>query len=51
MMNENEMTISFLCDAKQIILTARENVVKRVDFSRLQMYLKLGRRIYSQKYQ
>lgn len=50
MINENEMAANLLCDAKQIILAARENAVKSVDFCRVQMYLKLGRRIYSQKY-
>ncbi|MCQ2191633.1 MAG: PDDEXK nuclease domain-containing protein [Paludibacteraceae bacterium] len=49
MINENEMAANLLCDAKQIILAARENAVKSVDFCRVQMYWNLGRRIFEEE--
>ena len=36
-------------DAKQIIETARENAVRSVDFCRVQMYWKLGKRIFEEE--
>ena len=38
-------------DAKQIIETARENAVRSVDFCRVQMYWKLGKRIFEEEQQ
>lgn len=43
------MAANLLCDAKQIILAARENAVKSVDFCRVQMYWNLGRRIFEEE--
>ncbi|SHL43346.1 DUF1016 N-terminal domain-containing protein [Fibrobacter sp. UWH4] len=36
-------------DAKQIIETARKNAVRSVDFCRVQMYWKLGKRIFEEE--
>ena len=36
-------------DAKQIIESARENAVRSVDFCRVQMYWKLGKRIFEEE--
>ncbi len=47
---ENEIvhikTDNILDDARKIIETARSNAVRSVDFSRVQMYWNLGRRIF-----
>ncbi len=47
---ENEIvhikTNNILADARKIIETARSNAVRSVDFSRVQMYWNLGRRIF-----
>ena len=47
---ENEIvhikTNNILDDARKIIETARSNAVRSVDFSRVQMYWNLGRRIF-----
>ena len=40
---------SFVDDVKGIILTARENAVRSVDFERVQMYWKLGKRIFEEE--
>ena len=38
-------------DVKKIIETARSNAVRSVDFSRVQMYWNLGRRIFEEEQQ
>ena len=38
-------------DARQIIETARSNAVRSVDFCRVQMYWKLGKRIFEEEQQ
>jgi hypothetical protein len=40
-----------LRDARQIIETARRNAVRSVDFNRVQMYWKLGKRIFEEEQQ
>lgn len=40
---------SILNDARQIIETARHNAVRSVDFNRVQMYWKLGKRIFEEE--
>lgn len=48
MMRETEMTNTnhLVTDIKSIILTARANAVRSVDFNRVQMYWNIGRRIF-----
>ncbi|WP_366917099.1 PDDEXK nuclease domain-containing protein [Fibrobacter sp.] len=43
------MSTKLVQDAKQIIETARENAVRSVDFCRVQMYWKLGKRIFEEE--
>ena len=42
---------NLLNDARSIIETARNNAVRSVDFSRVQMYWNLGRRIFEEEQQ
>ena len=42
---------SILNDARRIIESARANAVRSVDFSRVQMYWKLGERIFREEQQ
>ena len=48
---QDQMSPSFLADARQIIDTAWANAVRSVDFNRVQMYWKLGRRIFEEEQQ
>ena len=52
---ENEIvhikTDNILDDARKIIETARSNAVRSVDFSRVQMYWNIGRRIFEEEQQ
>ena len=43
---ELQLRTSFVDDVKGIIYTARENAVRSVDFERVQMYWRLGERIF-----
>jgi len=47
--NELSLNDSFISDVKRIILTARENAVRSVDFERVQMYWKVGKRIFEEE--
>ena len=44
-------TDNILEDARKIIETARSNAVRSVDFSRVQMYWNIGRRIFEEEQQ
>jgi len=39
----------FVTDVRDIILSARENAVRSVDFERVQMYWRLGERIFEEE--
>lgn len=47
--NSNFNTDNFIEDARRIIETARNNAVRSVDFSRVQMYWQLGKRIVEEE--
>lgn len=48
---ENINTGNFINDARKIIETSRSNVVRSVDFCRVQMYWNLGKRIFEEEQQ
>ena len=54
-MKDNEsstpLTSDILHDARRIIETARKNAIRSVDFSRVQMYWNLGKRIFEEEQQ
>ena len=54
-MKDNEsstpLTSDILHDARRIIETARNNAIRSVDFSRVQMYWNLGKRIFEEEQQ
>ena len=49
--SSNIMSSGILNDARRIIETARTNAIRSVDFSRVQMYWNLGRRIFEEEQQ
>ncbi|WP_173475268.1 PDDEXK nuclease domain-containing protein [Fibrobacter succinogenes] len=49
MKSKEVISVKLVQDAKQIIETARENAVRSVDFCRVQMYWKLGKRIFEEE--
>ncbi len=49
MKSKEIISTKLIQDAKQIIETARENAVRSVDFCRVQMYWKLGKRIFEEE--
>ncbi|WP_290735933.1 MULTISPECIES: PDDEXK nuclease domain-containing protein [unclassified Fibrobacter] len=49
MKSKEVISTKLIQDAKQIIETARENAVRSVDFCRVQMYWKLGKRIFEEE--
>lgn len=50
-MSKNDNLGSFFAEIRQIIDSARSNAVRSVNFSRVQMYWSIGRRIYEQEQQ
>ena len=46
---EMESQTSFIDEVKSIILSARENAIRSVDFERVQMYWKVGERIFQEE--
>ena len=48
-MAKEVVSMKLIQDAKQIIESARENAVRSVDFCRVQMYWKLGKRIFEEE--
>lgn len=51
-MNEEEnLSTHFIQEIKDIILTARTNAVRSVDFCRVQMYWQMGQRIFEEEQQ
>ena len=49
--SENETSVSFFSEVRQIIDEARSNAVRSVDFCRVQMYWNIGRRIFEEEQQ
>jgi len=49
--SDNVPRIDILNDARKIIETARNNAIRSVDFNRVQMYWKLGKRIFEEEQQ
>ena len=49
--SENETSVSFFSEVRQIIEEARSNAVRSVDFCRVQMYWNIGRRIFEEEQQ
>ena len=49
MKSKEVISTKLIQDAKQIIETARKNAVRSVDFCRVQMYWKLGKRIFEEE--
>ena len=49
MKSKEVISVKLVQDAKQIIETARKNAVRSVDFCRVQMYWKLGKRIFEEE--
>ena len=49
--SENESSVSFFSEVRQIINEARSNAVRSVDFCRVQMYWSIGRRIFEEEQQ
>lgn len=46
-----QLSTCFIQEIKDIILTARNNAVRSVDFCRVQMYWQMGRRIFEEEQQ
>lgn len=49
--NKASVTSNFIQEIKEIILTARSNAVRSVDFCRVQMYWQMGKRIFEEEQQ
>lgn len=49
--NKASVTSNFIQEIKEIILTARTNAVRSVDFCRVQMYWQMGKRIFEEEQQ
>jgi len=49
--NQNIVTNSFISEIKNIIQDAKSNAVRSVDFIRVQMYWRLGERIFIEEQQ
>ena len=49
--SENETSVSFFSEVRQIIDEARSNAVRSVDFCRVMMYWNIGKRIFEEEQQ
>lgn len=46
---QEQLPVSFIREIKEIILAARNNAVRSVDFCRVQMYWQMGKRIFEEE--
>ncbi len=49
--NELQLSKSFISDIRSIIITSKNNAIRSVDFERVQMYWKIGERIFVEEQQ